>query len=61
MRSALRWASLAVTAVVLYGLGVRGFHHRHFDLFLAAVLALALLTVVVIVLTRRNGAGSGGS
>ena len=43
MRSALRCTSLAATAAVLYGLGVRGFHHRHFDLFLAVVLGLAVL------------------
>lgn len=60
MRSALRWASLAVTGAVLYGLGARGFHHRHFDLFLAAVLGLALLTVVVMVVTARDESGPDG-
>jgi hypothetical protein len=41
MRSALRWASLAATGAVLYGLGAAGFHHRYFDLFLAVFVATA--------------------
>ena len=54
MRSALRWTSLAATAAVLYGLGMRGFHHRHFDLFLAVVLGLAVLIVAVFVATAAG-------
>jgi hypothetical protein len=54
MRSALRWASLAATGAVLYGLGAAGFHHRYFDLFLAAVLGLAVLIVVVFVATAPD-------
>jgi hypothetical protein len=56
MRSALRWASLAATAAILYPLGATGFHHRHFDLFLAAVLGLAVLTVAVFVVTATGSA-----
>jgi hypothetical protein len=51
MRSALRWISLALAAAILYALGARGFHHRHFDQFLAVVLGLAVLIVVVFVAT----------
>jgi hypothetical protein len=51
MRSALRSISLVATGALLYGLGARGFHHRHFDLFLALVLGLAALIVVVVVAT----------
>jgi hypothetical protein len=46
-----RWTSLAATGAILYGLGARGFHHRHFDLFLALVLGLAVLNVVVFLVT----------
>jgi hypothetical protein len=53
MRSALRWTSLALTAAVLYGLGARGVHHRHFDGFLAIVLILAMLIVGVFLATAR--------
>jgi hypothetical protein len=56
MRSALRWSSLAAAAAVLYGLGTTGFHHRHFDLFLAIVLALAGLVVGVFVFTAGGHA-----
>jgi hypothetical protein len=58
MRSALRSISLAATGVILYALGATGFHHRHFDVFLATVLGLAVLTVTVFVVTatgRREG------
>jgi hypothetical protein len=51
MRSALRSISLLATGALLYGLGARGFHHRHFGLFLALVLGLAGLIVVVVVAT----------
>jgi hypothetical protein len=51
MRWALRSISLAATGALLYGLGARGFHHRHFDLFLALVLGLAGLIVAVVVAT----------
>ncbi len=54
MRSALRWASLAAAGAMLYRLGATGFHHRHFDLFLATVLGLAVLTVVVFVTTATD-------
>ncbi|MGH7389767.1 MAG: hypothetical protein ACREM3_09960 [Candidatus Rokuibacteriota bacterium] len=57
MRSALRWASLAATGAILYGLGTTGFHHRHFDLFLATVLGLAVLAVIVFVATARDEPG----
>ncbi len=56
MRSALRWASIAATGVILYALGSTGFHHRHFDVFLATVLGLAVLTVVVFAATATGGA-----
>jgi hypothetical protein len=56
MRSALRWASLAATGAILYSLGATGFHHRHFDLFLAAVLGLAVVTVAVFVATASGSA-----
>ncbi len=56
MRSALRWTSLAATGVILYALGASGFHHRHFDLFLATLLGLTVLTVVVFVATATDSA-----
>jgi hypothetical protein len=49
MRSALRATSLVAAGALLYALGARGFHHRHFDVFLALVLGLAALIVVVVV------------
>lgn len=54
MRSALRWTSLAATTAVLYRLGATGFHHRHFELFLAVVLGLAVLIVGVFVATATG-------
>jgi hypothetical protein len=56
MRSALRWASLGATGAILYALGATGFHHRHFDVLLAAVLGLTVLTVVVFVVTASDDA-----
>ena len=58
MRSALRSISLAATSIILYALGATGFHHRHFDVFLATVLGLAVLTVAVFVATA-TGRGDG--
>ena len=54
MRSLLRWISLAATVGVLYALGVRGFHHRHFDVFLIAVLGVAIGIAVVIFATSTG-------
>ena len=51
MRSAVRSISLVAAGALLYGLGARGFHHRHFTLFLALVLGLAALIVVVVAAT----------
>ena len=54
MRSALRSISFTASAVVLYALGASGFHHRHFDLFLATVLGLAVITVTVFAVTAAG-------
>jgi hypothetical protein len=56
MRSALRSISLVAAGALLYGLGARGFHHRHFTLFLALVLGLAALVVVVVIATAPREA-----
>ncbi|MBI4241425.1 MAG: hypothetical protein HY613_06880 [Candidatus Rokubacteria bacterium] len=58
MRPLLRWISLIGSGAVLYGLGVARFHHQNFSLFLALLLALAVLTVVVFLLTRDAGLGT---
>lgn len=51
MRSALRWTSLGIVAAALYWLGAQGFHHRHFQVFLAIVLALAAAIVLIFIVT----------
>lgn len=58
MRALLRWISLLGGGAVLYGVGVSRLHHQNFSLFLALLLALAVLTVVVFLLTRDAGLGT---
>lgn len=55
MRQLLRWISLAGSAGTLYALGVARVHHSRFGLFLALLLALALVTLVVFLFTRDRG------
>ncbi len=54
MRPLFRWISVAGSGALLYALGVNRLHHHNFPLFLAIVLALAVLTVVVFMLTRQT-------
>jgi hypothetical protein len=49
----LRWSSLLGSGAILYALGAARVHHHNFPLFLAVVLALALVTVAVFVWTRE--------
>jgi hypothetical protein len=51
MRALLRWISLLGCAALLAFLGAAGTHQRNFSLFLAAVIAAAVVTVVVFVVT----------
>lgn len=55
MRLLLRWTSLLGSGAALYALGTARFHHQNFSLFLMLLLALALLTVMVFLLTREAG------
>lgn len=55
MRPLLRWISLGGSGAALYALGAARFHHHNFPLFLALLLALALLTVAVFLFTRDGG------
>lgn len=56
MRSLLRWASLVASGAVLGAVGAARLHHYNFPLFLAILLALSLVAVVVILLTRGDEA-----
>ena len=51
LRPLLRWTSLVGGAALLAVLGAAGTHQRNFPLFLTAVLAVSVLTVVVYVAT----------
>lgn len=55
MRALLRWSSLLGSGAALYAMGAARFHHHNFPLFLALLLALALLTVAVFLFTREAG------
>ena len=55
MRPLLRWISLLASGLVLYALGAARFHHHNFPVFLALLLALALVTLVVFLFTREAG------
>lgn len=53
-RSLLRWTSLVASGAVLAALGAARVHHGNFSLFLLILVALALGTVTVFVLTRGD-------
>jgi uncharacterized ion transporter superfamily protein YfcC len=54
VRALLRWGSLLGSGAALYALGAARLHHRHFLLFLAILLALALLMVVAFLITKEG-------
>jgi hypothetical protein len=55
LRPLIRWTSLALVLAVLAGVGAARLHLQNFPLFVAVVVALALLTVAIFVITAAGG------